>query len=129
IPATEAEMARLCLSGRAGTPLYGLFRGLKLKTRDTNWDVELISLNIDDLRRENALPAVLVAELTDAKAADRRYSEDWGWIPGVQHAVVAFRIDERRVEIGDPAIGRERWLLEALRVLWHGVALKLVPRH
>ena len=47
---------------------------------------------------------------------------------GVPHSVVAFKIDDKRIEIGDPAIGREHWPLEALDVLWHGVAFRLVPK-
>ena len=38
IAATEQEMAELCLT-RRGTSWQGLYRGLKLKTAGTDWDV------------------------------------------------------------------------------------------
>jgi hypothetical protein len=129
IPATEAEMARLCLSDQAGTSLYGIFRGLKLKTQGTGWDVEMVSLTLDDLRRENALPALLIAELTPpVAAAEPRYASQWGWKVGVPHAVVGIKIEGTKIEIGDPATGREHWPLDAVGDLWHGVALRLIRR-
>ena len=38
IKTTEEEMALLCLTNREGTPMQGLYRGLKLKTADTPWE-------------------------------------------------------------------------------------------
>src|SRR5204862_2009719 len=39
IAATEAEMAELCLTTSKGTSMLGLYRGLKIKTRQTPLDV------------------------------------------------------------------------------------------
>jgi len=40
---------------------------------------------------------------------------------------VGFR-ENNKIEIGDPAVGREHWDVESLEVLWHGQGIRLVPR-
>ena len=47
IDATEQEMARLCLT-RQGTSWMGLYRGLKRKTKGSDWDVEVLSCSFDE---------------------------------------------------------------------------------
>jgi hypothetical protein len=45
--------------------------------------------------------------------------------------VVFFRFDDDaggKVEMGDPAIGRENWSARDIGVLWHGEGLRLVRR-
>jgi len=49
IESTEQEMAELCLT-RHGTSWQGLYRGLKLKTAGTPWDVEVCRCSADDLQ-------------------------------------------------------------------------------
>ena len=128
IDATESEMARLCLTRPAGTTMHGLYRGLKLKTRGTAWAVEVFRGDVESLRRE-ARPVVLSVRLDPGPGVDPRYERLWGWAPGVKHTVVffGFRADGK-TDVGDPAVGREHWRLEDLRVLWHGDGIRLVPR-
>ncbi|MGH7213158.1 MAG: peptidase C39 [Tepidisphaeraceae bacterium] len=130
IPATETEMVALCLTGEDGTPMLGLYRGLKLKTRDTNYDVEVFTGNMEaflaDARRGAAVISVM---LPWEGAVDNRYEKDWGWIPGQKHTVAFFgRSSGEYSDIGDPAVGRETWHNKALQTLWTGEAIRLVRR-
>ncbi|MBI3923409.1 MAG: hypothetical protein HY318_18455 [Armatimonadetes bacterium] len=127
ISATEGEMAALCFTRAKGTSRHGLYRGLKLKTVGTPWEVEILSGDADTLRRASPEPVLLFVGLERGARVDPRYEKKWGWKPGVLHVVVLFRfIDHERIEIGDPAIGREPWPAKALEVLWQGEGLRLV---
>jgi hypothetical protein len=125
IPATEQEMALLCLTGQNGTAMQGLYRGLKLKTAGTPWDVYVFSrATIDDLRGTG--PALLSMELRPEHRSARHLQAS-GWIPGVPHSVVLLKfLDERFLSVGDPAVGREIWEVDDLRLLWHGEGIRLV---
>ncbi|MBM84070.1 MAG: hypothetical protein CMJ78_26250 [Planctomycetaceae bacterium] len=126
IPATEQEMAKLCLT-RQGTRWMGLYRGLSLKTEGTGWRVELIHGSIETLRDNE--PAILVAELPEDLPNRDEYRRTSGWIPGQQHAVVFIRfLDEDRLVVADPSFGRELWRTDELQTLWTGMAMRLVPR-
>jgi len=126
IRADECEMADLGLT-RNGTPRLGLYRGLTLKTRDTPWRVEVFSGDLAKLRRRVAEgPVILFVGLRRGQHADPRYARDWGWTPGLRHAVVLFGFGEGGfIDVGDPTMGRERWRAEALDVLWDGQAIML----
>lgn len=118
IRTTEREMADLCLTSGKGTTLYGLCRGLRVKTRGTPLCMRITSGDANDLR-EAALPALVHVTLTrEMDARDPRYSRDWGWIVGVTHTVIVFGFLEEDgidlVEVGDPAVGRERWEARSL---------------
>lgn len=127
ISATENEMARLCLTRRDGTAPLGLYRGLKLKTRGTAWAVETFASRTDELRTGGGLPAILLVRYDKGASADPRYEREWGWSPGVTHMVVVFRFTaDDKVEVGEPMVGRERWSVQGLRLLWHGKGLRLV---
>lgn len=129
IEATEDEMIRLCLTRSGGTLLWGMYRGLKKKTAGTEWDVEVFSRDNGEGRSDIEGPALLSVGLMEERTNDPRYSELWGWQPGLLHAVVLFKIhDNGRVEVGDPSFGREFWSREDLDVLWVGVGLRLVKR-
>jgi len=129
IPTTEAEMARLCLTTN-GTSRLGLYRGLRLKTAGTPWRVEVFSGDVAKLRQKAAAgPVLLFVGLRRGQRADPRYARDWGWTPGLRHAVVLFGFEEGGViDVGDPTMGRKRWRAEALDVLWDGQAIRLAPR-
>ncbi|QDU40305.1 hypothetical protein Mal4_46610 [Maioricimonas rarisocia] len=128
IPATEQEMARLCLT-RNGTTWKGIYRGLKLKTADTPYDVEIFNEDVDTLRRSKSGPFLLKAELQEDAPVPPIYHEEWGWIPGQPHSVVLFEfLDNGDALIGDPSIGLEAWSVKDLQVLWHGQGLRLVRR-
>jgi hypothetical protein len=129
IDATEAEMARLCLSSERGTAILGRYRGLKLKTAGTPWDVEVFRTDEAGLRQMTG-PTLLSVRLDPAPGVDPRYEQLWGWTPGVAHTVVCFGFtaDGQKVEMGDPAVGREHWSTDDLGVLWKGEGLRLVRR-
>ena len=130
IGATEQQMADLCLT-RRGTLWQGLYRGLKLKTVRTPWDVEIVHGPFDRLRTLGDGPAILAAGIPrDAKVA-RIYTERYGWTPGEWHSVLFFGFrGDGLVAMGDPTpgIGRENWTEEDLRILWAGRGVRLVPR-
>jgi hypothetical protein len=126
IPATEQEMAELCVT-RHGTTWWGLFRGLKLKTAGTGWDVKVVSDSASELRADGDQATVIFVRLT-AKAAELNPSllED-GWIVGTSHSVVLFGILEHgRCQIGDPSSGRETWPMRDLELLYQGRGMRLV---
>lgn len=129
LPATEKELADLSLTRSQGTLWSGTYRGLKRKTAGTHLDVEVINGTVDDLRRLGG-PFLLHVGLqtSGSAAAPARYTDREGWIPGRAHAVVLVRFDGDRVQVVEPAVGKQWWPVEDLRWLWHGRAMRLVPR-
>jgi hypothetical protein len=130
IAATEQEMAELCLT-RDGTSWQGLFRGLKLKTAGTPYDVEVIRCSDDRLRDLADRPLILSAGLTRGNHADADFTREFGWQPGVNHSVVLLRFDANsNALIADPSLEmcREYWSPEMLKKLWQGYAFRLVER-
>ena len=122
---TEAEMARLCLTRAGGTPMLGLYRGLKLKTGAKSWTVRPFRGDLASLRNEPR-PVLLSVRLDRRPGVDPRYEHSWGWAPGVAHTVVLFGFrPDGKVEVGDPAVGREQWRVQDLEVLWHGEGVRL----
>jgi hypothetical protein len=106
----------------------GLYRGLRLKTRGSSWAVEPFRGDINSLRREPR-PVILSVRLDPGPGVDERYQRLWGWAPGVNHTVVLFGFrDDGKTDVGDPAVGREHWRVDDLRVLWHGDGFRLVPQ-
>lgn len=133
IPATEQEMAELCLTRREGTHWQGLYRGLKLKTEGTPWDVEVFSgSTTTDLRLKAEYgPVILTVGLPKGHGVSSSYEREWGWIPGVSHSVVLFKFwTTNMANIGDPSVpdGRENWTETDLGILWQGRGIRLVPR-
>jgi hypothetical protein len=130
IKATAPEMATLCLTTKDGTSNLGMYRGLVLKTQGTGWRVkELVPGTFDALRAASEKRPVLMNvglpyELPDD--LDPRYARDWGWRPGTRHTATAIQpLPNGYLFVADPAVGRERWSPDALRVLWHGEAVRL----
>jgi hypothetical protein len=139
IPATEEEMAQLCLTRRDGTSMLGVYRGLRKKTEGTPWRVDVLSgADVAALKQAAQDGPVLLSVGLDrfpAPDTDKRYAEQWGWTPGLRHAVVLFGFlpprrgtTEDRLDIGDPSTGREKWSEGALGVLWRGEGIRLVRR-
>lgn len=130
IAATEAEMGRLSLTSHKGTRTLGVFRGLILKTRGTRFRVEPFSGSHEQLRAIATSPVLInVALRPEDVPGNERFVTDWGWIPGMEHTVVLFGTAPNGLLIvGDPATGLEHWTPEALDVLWHGEAFRLVER-
>jgi hypothetical protein len=130
IVASEQEMAELCLT-RRGTNWQGLYRGLKLKTADTPWEVEVSAGTIDEVLAEDRGPLILTVGLAAGAPADTAFTEEFGWVPGVGHSVLLERCSSNgSVVIADPAqeMCRESWSREQLEHLWRGYAFRLVPR-
>ena len=129
IPATEPEMARLCMSRSWGTSMWGVYRGLKLKTSGTPYRVELFTPGNKPLRTMEGPLLLIVGLRRGEHPADRRYEEDWGWTPGTYHAVCFLAAGpDDLVRMADPSIGAEYWSDENIRVLWTGVGVRLVNR-
>lgn len=133
ISTTEQEMAELCLTRPEGTYWQGLYRGLKLKTRGTPWDVEVFQSH-DLLKLEEQTksgPVILTVGIPKYGDVNPTYRNDWGWVPGVSHSVVLFRfLRFKQVRVGDPSVddGMENWSRDDLNVLWLGSGIRLVPR-
>lgn len=132
IPSTEAEVARLALTReRLGTPPLGLYRAVALKTKDT---AVKPSLQVVDPRRglpHLHCPVILsVGVERFAPAAVQQRMRQYGWAPGVKHAILVTAADPQGawIDVADPSYGRERWPTEHLEELWDGRALALVPR-
>lgn len=129
ISATETEMASLCLTRDSGTPMLGLYRGLRRKTAGTSWRVSVLSrATVTDLRAACQSGPVLLSVGLDRwqRGYDPRYVTEWGWTPGKRHAVVLFGfLPGGKIDMGDPSVGREKWDEKALAVLWNGEGIQL----
>jgi hypothetical protein len=128
IPATESEMAALCLTTERGTRLTGLYRGLRIKTRSLPLSVRVSSESLESLKQSVTPPAILSMQLTAAVVKkEPRYRADWGWEPDVIHDVVFLGFaGDGKVKIADPSIGTEEWSEQALEDLWNGKTVALV---
>lgn len=130
IDATEQEMAGLCLT-RWGTSWQGLYRGLKLKTAGTPWDVVVCQVSADELLAARNGPLILSVGLDRTAPADGSFTREFGWVPGVSHSVVLERFTSTGAAvIADPSceMSREQWDRQTLTTLSRGYGLRLVPR-
>ena len=126
IQVSEAEMIPRCLTDASGTPTLGLYRGVKMVANQHGRDIKVMSGSLEDLIRGQPWPVLLIVELPRG-VQDARYENEWGWIPGLGHSVVALGQDhEGRIIIADPSIGLEAWTVHDMRVLWHGDAIAFV---
>jgi hypothetical protein len=128
IPATEKEMARLCLT-RSGTTWLGMYHGLSIKLMGTEYHVRFFQGTIDQLVTVSRTHPVLLCCQLNEQVADEipEYVTEDGWKPGVLHSVVCFgsRLGESFV-IGDPSQPRvELWSRRDLQNLWSGTGLLL----
>lgn len=128
IPATEQEMAELCLT-RRGTTWQGLYRGLRLKTANTPFEVEVLSGSADSLRRLTPDCMILTVGLPYGAKVDPIYEQQYSWKRGTMHTVLLFDFAaNNRVDMGDPDVGKEQWTVDDLRVLFRGRGLRLRRR-
>ncbi len=140
IAANEEELLGLCLTSYRGSPALGLYRGLKLKTADTEWDVKVVSCPFDELLRSEGplLLRILLPPKIETGVKVRGDFLSKGRLNhrvterGCGHAVLLMGVkDNDHVQIFDPAIPEDRrmmWRIEDLRERWLGEALRLVPR-
>lgn len=128
IDVSESEMIPLCLTDGSGTPTLGLYRGVKLVAQRHQRDVQLLEGFLDELLAADDWPVLLAVKLPHG-TPDRRYADQWGWIPGMGHSVVALgSAGDGQIWVGDPSVGLERWSRGDLEVLWHGDGLRLGRR-
>jgi hypothetical protein len=125
IQVSERDMIRLCLTDYAGTPTLGLYRGIRLIADRNHRQVEIVDPALESLLSDDDWPVLLAVRLPFGEE-DRRYVDQWGWIPGVGHSVVALgRAPDGDVIIGDPAFGVEGWSKSDLQILWQGKGLRV----
>jgi hypothetical protein len=126
IQADENEMIDLCLTRTSGTPELGLYRGIKLKTRGTQWDIKVFYGDVDTLKQPENCPALLMVLSGPNNDGPPR---PWWKREDPDHAVLVFGFSESGVyDVVDPSCGQRRWTVDALRRRWRGGALCLVPR-
>lgn len=125
IAVSEAEMIPLCLTDYAGTPTLGLYRGVKLIANRHDRRVVLLDGGLTRLVADDDWPVLLSVSLPFG-VEDRRFVEQWGWIPGMGHSVVVLgRTDAGNFIVGDPSVGLEIWSKADLDLLWQGVGLRV----
>jgi hypothetical protein len=127
IEASEAEMAELCLT-RNGTHWMGLYRGLKMKTRNTNWEVDVRTFSPDLYRESDCLPAIFALNI-DTKQSG--VSAEYGFRADTGHTIVALEhITAESMVVFDPApeYGVEIWSAEVFDTVKSGVILQLIPK-
>jgi len=108
----------------------GLYRGLKLKTKGTKWDVELVRCSADEVHKYADVPMIADVGLEANAPIDAAFRNEFGWAPGIRHSVVLLLSGNHRLSVIDPSpqIGREEWSDEGLQLLWRGHGLRLVSR-
>ena len=130
IDANEDELVGLCLTSYRGSPALGLYRGLKRKTADTDWDVEVVTCTADELIRTRGPLLIRVWIPTILRLDHRGLSPEFG--RRAQHAVLLMDAhDDDHIQILDPAVPDDRrrnWDIARLRGCWPGEALRLVRR-
>jgi hypothetical protein len=114
-------MADLCLTRVDGTTMLGLYRGLKLKTAGSAWDVSILQGPANDLAHQQ-LPVVIPIGDPGAGGA--------GWLNiGNRHSVVLFGFTpDGKADIGDPFAGRQQWTQKELSRLYQGMGIGLVRK-
>jgi len=125
IKVSEREMIPLCLTDRSGTITLGLYRGIKMIADQNDRQVQIVDPDLAKLLDDNDWPVLLAVQLPH-DVDDRRYADQWGWIPGMGHSVVALgRTPDSGIIVGDPSVGVERWTEADLKVLWHGDGMRV----
>lgn len=149
IESKEDEMAEICLTNGRGTNLLGIYRGLKLKTEGTAYDVRVIQCSYDELRRLKSGPMVVsvrvLAEPTRSSSfqaavappSDSAYRAKLdetlrGLLGRCDHCVVFFGFTKNNtVLVGDPSnhdSGLVQWSEDAFRRSWLGEGFCLERR-
>jgi hypothetical protein len=123
----EQDIARRARTGPGGTPLLGLYRGL-CQLAPSGYSVKVLSFaSPDQLQKAVAEGPVLVSLGQEWWQGEHiEFQPGKFWQADTKHAVVVTRfLAHDRVEIMDPAIGRDIWYAEGLLALWHGEGMYL----
>jgi hypothetical protein len=125
IKVSERDMIPLCLTDYDGTPTLGLYRGVKLMASRNQRRVEIVDRRLETLLQDDDWPVLMMVRLP-AGVDDPRFEDEWGWIPGMGHSVVALgRAADGGFVIADPAVGLEHWSESKLATLWQGNGLRV----
>lgn len=125
--ATEQELTELCLT-RQGTHWMGVYRGLKLKTANTEWTVVAEEFSEEAMIRNANMPSILALDLDVSEFPEHI---DHGFQSHTGHSVVCLGNDGRAgVPVFDPSpdFGTEYWTDSIFRCVRGGVILRLVAR-
>lgn len=128
IPATEQELAQLCLTRvGAGTGWMGVYRGLSLKTEGTPWKVVAAPI------RQEHLSSIDGTCLLSVDVDTSNYPDhfDHGFNDLVGHTIVCLgQSREGCLDVFDPSpeYGMEIWGPSTFVGIEGGVMMKLVPR-
>ena len=107
----------------------GLYRGLKLKTAHTPFDVEVFSCSADQLRQLAPGWKILTVGIPRGADVNPIYERQYSWTPGTMPTALLYDFAPNdRVNMADPDVGREQWTTEDLRVLFRGQGMRLVRR-
>jgi len=129
VSASESELANLCLT-RRGTHWLGVYRGLKLKTAGTNWDVVVQEVSTQELLSGQVGPGLLAMSFRATESGNNRDPE-WGFQSSSGHSVLVLNVRSGTfLDVFDPDsyCGFETWTKDTLRNVRHGILLRLVPR-
>nr|WP_246152022.1 peptidase C39 [Rubripirellula reticaptiva] len=125
IEISERELIPLCLTDSSGTPTLGLYRGVRLVAKEYGRSVTIVEPSLQRLISDDDWPVLIAVELPFG-VEDRRYADQWGWIPGMGHSVVALgRTEDGGFLIGDPSVGLEIWREDDMKLLWHGNGIRV----
>lgn len=128
----EAQMARLCLTRSGlGTPSLGLYRGVAARCSGTDLTPRLVHVGSPSRFHSLGGPAIISVGIDrTVPAAVASKMEEYGWQPGVRHAVVVTDSDPNGawIDVSDPSYHRERWPTKDLQWLWDGWGLILARR-
>jgi hypothetical protein len=128
IPATEDELAQLCLT-RRGTHWLGVFRGLKIKTAGTEWDVVVEEVTPGRLTQVTNPLGILALTFSPSAAAQ---SAESGFGTEVGHTVISLAASKwGTLEVFDPSpdYGFESWNDRVLADVEKCILLRLVSRN
>jgi len=129
VSANEKELANLCLT-RHGTHWLGVYRGLKIKTAGTNWDVIVEEVSSQDLFSGALGPGILALSFHSAESG-RKCDPEWGFESDVGHSVLILKSRyPAELAVFDPApeYGFEVWDEDVLANMRKGILLRLVRR-
>lgn len=126
VDASESELAELCLT-REGTHWMGVYRGLKLKTRHTDWIVVVEPFSRELLKQPLEAPGVLCFTFD----ATRFHGlSDHGFMHGRGHSVLVLGSSAAGyLSVFDPApdYGAEEWDDRIFDCVTDAVVLRLLP--